>query len=269
MTKLLDHLMFEANQLSEGFKSASLLGEGTPQEISDFRENYFKTFLERYFPSPYTITKCKIYDSYENVSNSIDHVILNPMHPKTIDSQGKFSLVLADGVDYAIELKPDLKNESELRRGLKQMQSVKKLRRVESALRIKKHSEGYTQYLSTIPSFIYTMKSKKIHDFADAIEKINLEEKIPQEEQFDFIVVHNSGILVNLKAVELDYWNKDSECGGFLFEAWDENTLAGFLLRLSVMNESALRLKRPVIFNYLNKIRPNSGEYYTVQHWTS
>jgi hypothetical protein len=47
----------DARDLDNQFKIASVQGRGTPQEISDFRENALQDFLANYFPYPYRITK--------------------------------------------------------------------------------------------------------------------------------------------------------------------------------------------------------------------
>jgi hypothetical protein len=119
----------ESKEISHFFKKASIEGKGTPQEVSDRREVAVKRFIEKYFPFPYRVAKGNIIDSYGKRSNSIDCLILNPCHPYTVTNENKYSIIFADGVDVAIEVKPDLKNINELERGLNQARSVKMLRR--------------------------------------------------------------------------------------------------------------------------------------------
>jgi len=52
----------DARELEAKFSSASIQGRGTPQEISDFRENALQAFLANYFPFPYRIAKGGILD---------------------------------------------------------------------------------------------------------------------------------------------------------------------------------------------------------------
>ena len=91
--------------------------------------------LEKNFPFPYRITKGNIIDSYNQRRASIDCIILDPSHPYTIDSKNKkASVIFADGVDYAIEIKGNLTDKDEIERALKQIESVKKLTRVRNGL---------------------------------------------------------------------------------------------------------------------------------------
>ena len=102
-------LELEYKELKLGLSKASIEGKGTPQEIADRREELFHSFFIKYFPFPFRITKGNIIDSYNNRSASIDCVILDPSHPYTIDAKNnKASVILADGVDYAIEIKGTL-----------------------------------------------------------------------------------------------------------------------------------------------------------------
>lgn len=130
MTTLIEILKKEGKTLSEEFKVASSQGDGTSQEIADFRENAVHDFIERYYPSSHIISKGKITDLDGSQSNSIDCLILNPAHPNLIDSKGKFRLIFSDGCDAAIEVKPDLARTDEIHRGLAQGVSVKKVLKV-------------------------------------------------------------------------------------------------------------------------------------------
>jgi len=83
-------------------------------------------FIKKYFPFPFRLAKGQIIDSFGKESASIDCILLNPNHPYTTNSNEKhFSAILSDGVDVAIELKPDLNSEKEIHRSLKQIKSVK------------------------------------------------------------------------------------------------------------------------------------------------
>jgi len=108
----------EARRLD--FKSASIQGRGTPQEIATFRETALQSTLRTYFPFPFRVAKGGIVDSYGRISGSVDCILVNPMHPYTIDRHENFKLILADGVDAAIEVKPDISEKGELYRGLEQ-----------------------------------------------------------------------------------------------------------------------------------------------------
>jgi hypothetical protein len=162
MDKLVDILKDEAVTLSREFKKASSLGEGTSQEIADFREHAVQAFLSRFFPNPYRVVKGKVHDSFGNgPSASIDCVLINPVHPHLIDSHKKFQVILADGVDWVLEVKPDLANAHEMQRALKQCISIKKLRRVKGPILIpQKNPQHVIEASKQIPFFLFTQKFK-------------------------------------------------------------------------------------------------------------
>ena len=89
----------DAVQLESKFRKASIEGRGTSQEVADFREHALQEFIERFFPFPHRVTKGKIRDSFGGLSCSVDCVICAPNHPYTIDSQKKFTLLFAEGVE--------------------------------------------------------------------------------------------------------------------------------------------------------------------------
>ena len=110
---LLALLEQEANEICSGFELARLEGKGTPQEVADRNEFVIQSFFKKYYPIPYWVTKGNIVDSYNNRSCSVDCVILNPSHPHTfVREVNKPSIIFADGVDFAIEIKPDLRNKN-------------------------------------------------------------------------------------------------------------------------------------------------------------
>src|ERR687893_2310391 len=104
----------DSTDVEKQFRVASIQGRGTPQEIAEFREHALQDFLRNYFPFPYRIAKGGILDHTNERSDSIDCILLNPVHPYTINRYEKFKVILADGVDAAIEVKPDISSSSEL-----------------------------------------------------------------------------------------------------------------------------------------------------------
>lgn len=259
----IDFVKEESLDLVNGFRKACILGKGTPQEISDFRENYFKGFVARYFPFPHRITKGKIRDSHSNISASIDCIVINPNHPYTIDNQKKFNIILADGVDLAIEVKPDISSASELHRGLKQIQSVKRLQRREGPLWFKNtYPVDVVDYSKRIPSFIFAMKAKSniidtFRDIQGYYQKFN----VPLNEQVDFVVVNDIGIISNYKcekysiAVDLTTTKKLT---GFFFEEWKELTTVGFILWMNNVPHACNILQENILNYYMGDLLPYS-----------
>ncbi|MFE1246064.1 DUF6602 domain-containing protein [Fictibacillus sp. NPDC058756] len=263
MKEFLEILKLDASEIQTRFIRSSIEGKGTSQEVSDFREHAVQSFVERYYPFPYRISKGGIYDSYGKRSDSVDCLILNPNHPHTVDSRGKHSLIIADGVDVAIEVKPDISVKNELHRGLTQGISVAQLRRQNNAIIFKKNFPEYiNEYAKQIPFFIFSMKCKKnVLDTIKEIKEFYTENNTPINEQVDVIIIFNLGLLVNYKYKEQFCWNQeysDEVKAGWFFEEWKEDTLAGFLFHLNRVYSAEPRMTEPILTKYL------TGNKYTI-----
>jgi hypothetical protein len=251
----LDLIQMESEEIDHFFRKASLEGRGTSQEVSDRREIAVKKFLERYFPFPYRIAKGNIIDSYGLRSNSIDCIILNPCHPNTVTDDNKYSVIFADGVDVAIEVKPNLSNKKEIFRSLEQIQSVKKLRRKksDSIKRIgQKPNEENEITRKQISSVIFGTKTfVNIETLIKHIGKYYIDNKITRREQFDIIVINGRGILYNSR---LNYnINLSNDAQGLYFVEYDTATLAAFLLQLNRFPQCEMKMGKPVLsFYYTN-----------------
>ncbi|KZR58353.1 DUF6602 domain-containing protein [Pseudobacillus badius] len=238
MEEFLEVLKLEAQDIKMKFLRSSLEGKGTSQEVSDFREHAVQDLIQRYYPFPYRISKGGIYDSYGHRSDSIDCLILDPTHPHTVNSMGKHSLILADGVEAAIEVKPDIANKKELERGLIQGISVKKLRQRYGPIILQDTvSPHIVECSKQVPFFIFTMQAKKnIEDTINEIKSFYLQNSVPLANQLDIITILDKGIIVNYKYKEMYPWASanlsDEQKAGWIFEEWEENTLAGFLFHL-------------------------------------
>jgi hypothetical protein len=264
VSSLLDLLKYECEQLQAEFKKASMQGSGTPQEIADFREGYFKSFIERYFPLPHRVTKGQIVDSFGNKSASIDCLVLNPCHPNTTAVGGKFSIIFADGVDVAIEVKPDISRIDELHRGLKQIQSVKKLRRAETPLLLSGRRDNEIIELSKqIPSFIFALKAKNnLVDTAKEIFEYYQTNSVPENEQVDFIVSLEQGIIYFCKHSDLCFATPKKK--GIFIEGWKDLTAAAFLLRANTFFPASATISEPLLQRYLHQITPVTYEILKV-----
>tara|TARA_R110001606_G_C15383343_1_gene650690 strand:- start:307 stop:1137 length:831 start_codon:yes stop_codon:yes gene_type:complete len=245
---------FEAEEINHFFKKASIEGRGTSQEVADRREIAVKKFLERYFPFPYRIAKGNIIDSYGLRSNSIDCILLNPCHPYTVTDESKYSLIFADGVDTAIEVKPDLSNKNELFRSLDQIKSVKKLRRKKDdhiKLLGKKIIEEMEISRKQISSVIFANKTfSNIETLIKHIGNYYIENKITKREQFDLIVINGRGILYNSrKNYNIDFPGYE----GLYFIEHNKKTLASFLLQLNRFPQPEEKFGTPVLNYYYNE----------------
>ena len=261
LDKLIEILRGEAESLSKDFKKASSLGEGTPQEIADYRENSFRSFISRFFPNPYRVVKGKIHDSYGNgPSASIDCVLVNPVHPHLIDTQNKFQLLLADGVDLVIELKPDLSKTDELVRALNQSISVKKLRRVKGPFVLPQNKPKHVIEVSRqIPFFVFTQKVKSnVIDTVHEIMSWYKQNSIPMDSRIDAIAINDLGILNYIKHSDFYSYSwklPESEKTGWFLECWGEATLVGFLLRLETSFSAVANIQEGVLSRYLKRIK--------------
>jgi len=252
MEDFLKLLEFESKEINHLFEKASIEGKGTPQEVSDRRETAVKKFLEKYFPFPYRIAKGNIIDSYGKRSNSIDCIILNPSHPYTVSDDEKYSIIFADGVDIAIEVKPDLSKESEIERSLSQIASVKRLRRKRNGLLLKsKFSDGAYSNSYTIPTFIFGNKTyKNIKLLVEKIVNYYTKNGTPKNEQFDFLVVNNELVLFNSK--KDSYFTLPNGVEGICYLELGDKTLPFFLMYLNGLPQSAPRMNSTVLEHYFN-----------------
>lgn len=266
--ELRNHLNKAGETLWSEYQDSKIYGKGTPQEVADFSEASFKKIIRCYYPYPYEINKGIIRDSFHQASDSIDSVIINPMHPKLVDDTGKLKIILADGVDVAIELKSTISDKVELHRGLEQIRSVKKLRRHKSPYFIKRNkSQDEIERSKEIPTFLYSMQGyKNIKTLTDNIEVYYIENQVPKDEYFDFVVVHNAGILSNYKSKEsspLTDLTTGQKLWGMHWEEWGNNTFAGFILRLTQVLPSQPAIAAPIIYHYLKQIQPDA--WYDVE----
>jgi len=246
----------DARDLESQFNSASIQGRGTPQEISDFRENALHDFLANYFSYPYRIAKGNIIDHTNRRSASVDCVVINPEHPYIVDRRQKFKVILADGVDAAIEFKPDISQTDELERGLVQGLSVKALRRANSSLLLKdRRPQAVVEHWLRVPFFIFAMKAKKnIRDTAAEVLAFYKRQGTERMDQADAIIVNGVGIIANFPVEGSFYWNvggEDSNSIGWFFENRGEDALAGLLFKTNHSFAARATVQEPILPRYL------------------
>ena len=243
--KLIELLKIELTEIHQGFKKASLEGKGTPQEIADRREEVIHAFFEKYFPFPFRVTKGNIIDSFGLNSSSIDCVILDPSHPYTIDSTNKRpSVILADGVDYAIEVKGSLASKVEIDRVLKQITSVKELTRINCGVFI---DDLRTPYHYKIPCIIYVEETfKDIKLLLNYIVDYYQANGIKRLKQFD-ILVTNSSVIMNSHPDTINLSNRQ----GLLYVESKEYTLGVMLFWMTLIPLVQPQFNDDVIKHYL------------------
>jgi hypothetical protein len=162
----------------ENLRAISIVLEKTPApfttdriQTGNGREFTIQEFVSRYFPVTYSVKKGPIY-SLTSQSSEIDCVLLAPNHP-TLTTPIR-EVIIAEGVHAAIELKPDISNLSdadgtEIKRALKQIQSVKKLHRTVSRFNL--GNQVQNPYFDKIPTFLFSFTSKPITDIIPFLVK--------------------------------------------------------------------------------------------------
>ncbi|HCR1230600.1 TPA: hypothetical protein ONA11_004625 [Pseudomonas aeruginosa] len=252
MDDLYQLLREDALQLSSEFRKASIQGHGTSQEIAEFRENAVQTFLARYFPFPHRIAKGKVRDSFGSIAASIDCVICAPNHPYTVSARDKFSLLLAEGVDSVVEVKPNIADKAELHRALEQGLTVKKLRRATTLLFRKHHP--MSEWVRRVPFGVFSMqcKASPIETGFEILEFYQ-ERGIDPIDQADFVVVNDVCVFSNFVDNSLNPWNVEGfpNKTGWFYEGWGKDSLVGFLMRLHQVAHAGMKLQEDVLPRYL------------------
>ena len=265
MNSLIDILNKESRSINEEFEIASKQGKGTPQEVSDFRENAVQDFVSRYFTNSHIVSKGKITDINGLQSNSIDCLILNPAHPNIIDSRGKFRLIFADGCDIAIEVKPDLARSDEIKRALAQGISVKKTLRSKSSILLPDNKPKHIiNHSLRIPFYIFCLKAFDEEKLLEKIKEYYKENNTEIEDQIDGVIITNSGILKHIKHKELNVYGSPEPIGsnsGWYFETWGESTLVGMLLNFEYSFNSFPTIAEPIMKRILKKVTINNIKY--------
>lgn len=244
MKDLHDLLEMESSELDFRFRKSSIEGKGTPQEVSDRRESVVKKLLEKYFPFPFRIAKGNVVDSKGNRSASIDCLVLNPEHPFTVSEDNNFSVILADGVDFAIEVKPDLNSKQEIERALKQIQSVKNLTRAKSDTLGNKLK---------IPGIIFSNTTySDLSLLLNTIVNYYVENDIKRSHQFDLLAINNRCLIINMRNGSYFYPKSPSIGEGLFYLNSKSQTLAALLFYINGLPLSSLRMDTAIITKYLN-----------------
>ena len=195
-------------------------------------------------------------DSFGSRSASVDCILIHPDHPYTIDRREKFKIILAEGVNAAIEVKPDISVTDELHRGLEQGRTVKALRRKEMA-NFGNHSKDVVDYSKRVPFIIFAMKAKSdIRQTAEEIVDYYESKGTETLDQVDAVVVNGVGVISHYPVPEVYPWSgvANSKIGWF-FEEWQEDTLAGFLFRLSTLISPRTEISAPILSRYLRNLK--------------
>jgi hypothetical protein len=192
--------------------------------------------------------------------------LVNPEHPYIINRREKFKIILADGVDAAIEVKPDVSKTGELNRGLEQGLSVKELRRARTSILLKdRYPQEVVEHSLRIPYFIFAMRAKKnIRDTATEILAFYKERGTRRLDQADAIIVNGVGIIANFPVEGSLNWAVGGETLtdlGWYLEEWREDTLAGLLFKINYSFAARATVQEPLLKAYLQTMMPRRLEH--------
>ena len=211
-----------------------------------------RELLGRYFPYPYHVVKGNISDSNGNRSASVDAIVVNPVHPHTMLRGRSPFFLAAEGVDYAIELKPDLGNHAEIERTLGQMRTVKKLKRATDGLLIgrKKLSQPLRELALRIPCIIFAESTySDTQHLIDKIVSYYKTNSVPTAQQIDMICIADGTLVINSSKLTHFYLN----VYGLVFRDFCEDVLYYFLFFLLRIPPSTPRLKPEVLSHYIEQ----------------
>ncbi len=257
--RLLRHLRRLSRDILEDYKDT--IRSGSPDEVAAFREDFFREIIGRFFPRTYRMAKGPIFDAHGCSSRSIDCVVCAPNHPLLLDSVGRVTTLLADGVHGAIEVKPDLtdlpdafganrksNSEPEIIRALRQVRSVKQLLRREPGLAIRM-SETEKRHRQRVPVYVVSFKHVDLLKLAKYVAHYYREKKVPLEEQLDHLAALNVGTLIVSKVPE-----SNLPSGHIVAYPTKEDTLANLVLRFTNVPGPEMRISHPLIGQYLKDV---------------
>jgi hypothetical protein len=263
--RLRNHLRALVDEILKEVSSG--LQSGSPEAVASNRESVLSEILSRFFPRTYDVAKGKIFDAHGGVSDSIDLVVLAGNHPKFRNARGQIELLLADGVHSAIELKPVLTDlprydaersqSPEIWRALKQIRSVKQLRRVASPLLLDGHSPELDDYSRRVPSYLVTAKAPPASALAEYIARYYEHHGIPPTEQVDCVTILDGGLILNVKYPEHRLAKKPPEFAPVLLAFDTENSLAELLVTLMTEVPAEPHLATPILGHYLGDALKN------------
>jgi hypothetical protein len=267
LDRLDKHFKRVADKIENEIIEASEKFSGTPESVALAREAALRKYISRFFPSSYRITKGNIYDSFGNVSASIDCVICAPNHPLFPGDANNTEIILADGVHAVIELKTDLSNlpedygeakkqKPEVITGLGQIDSVKLLKRAAPRFLGFQHVTSELQDYSTrCPAYIFAYNSCEIEKLCKYIADYYIYKNIPLSEQVDMIYVLKKGVLMNNKCEDHTLTKPESGKWHPHIAAYGpEQSFTLFLLRLVSEIGPEMTMSVPVLKRYIEKM---------------
>lgn len=257
--KIIEYIQDDAEELAREHLKASKLGKGSSDEVAEYREIIFKTVLEKYFPNTYKIGKGIIRDSNGNSGPSIDVIVMHPDHPRLARRKDKNDLILANGVEFIIEVKPDLSRKDEIIRGLDQIRKIKQLLRTDIVtLGIAGLNDSELSRLAErIPCIIWAEKTyTTLEKLSEVIKEHYKDENTPLIEQVDLVFVNDFGI-INIAKHGGQSIVKNGKPGMYI-EEYGKNTLAALIHKICIkIIPSVPFIRVPIIRSHLSGLLPD------------
>lgn len=219
---------------------------GSPVDIGADRVNILKDFLTKYLPRYYGFGNGEIIDSHGNRSGQVDIIVCNQFHPFTYNEEG-LGLFLAEGVDWAIEVKSNLA--TELTQGMLQVKQVKGLRK-EPAKGDMAYSSSSILHRNQIPCLLFGYQSSSIGTLRNTIKRLASQLGLSKEEMPDAVVALNKGIVFNMSEGDsLEIVASGVRRYGIIGAELKEDTLFQMLVFLSEHGPNII-YQSPIILRY-------------------
>jgi len=254
------------------FKETYDVFKNDRQNTGDSKEYTIQEFLECYLTNDFKIKKGCIY-SKTSYSNNIDCVILAPNHP--ILTTPKRSIILAEGVYAAVEVKPDIANKVEFERSLQQVKSVKNLNRKifsPDLSRLMK-TPPLPEFKKKIPSIIFSAKSLSPAETYNFIYSKLEANELTIYDLPDMIVTLDNGLFVYSPIISTTLFgnfflsqNKHFTENTLLhFETNKSETLALFLWHLFTVPSPVMLNAESLLIDYLSELNNIKIRGYTFE----
>jgi hypothetical protein len=177
-------------ELREKHKDSDVKGAGN--------EGIIEEFIQRHFPFKVVVRNTSIIDTNDQRSDEVDVVVCNEDQP-FLSRTSIPDLLIAEGVDFVLQVKANLTT-SEIRRMVRNCQSVKRLTRVTSD-----HDSILVDAEADIPFFVDRIpyiciaftSSLRLPTIANRLREEC--KAIPIEEQPDEVFVLGKGMVVNAR----------------------------------------------------------------------
>lgn len=204
---------------------------GSPTDIGADRVNVLRDFLSMYLPRCYGLGNGEIIDTHGSRSGQVDIIVCNQFHPYTYNQEG-LGLFLAEGVDWAIEVKSNLA--TKLEEGMLQIKRIKALRKQPVRGEIPSPRPDVIERMN-ISCLLFGYDSPSIATLRKNIKRIASNRGISEHDLPNAVVALNKGLVLNIP-------RGDSRMGIMLDVMWThgiigvdlkEDTLFQMLIALS------------------------------------